>query len=146
MGLHFLCWFMNKCPKTALFLLVFAILVLEFIPDAARAQELQFSKVLLLDAREDRPIAWTVPEGKAWKIESAGSECAAGALYVFFNSKLAFFLYGDMGSTGGSSVRNRRSDVFPVWLPSGTKLGHSTSKGCNKLYRWFSVMEYDTAR
>jgi len=136
---------MDKYPKISLFISVFAILTLQFIPDAVRAQELQFSKVLLLDAREDRPVAWTVPEGKTWKIVSAGSECASGSLYVFFESKLAFFLFGDMGSMGSSSVRNRTSDVFPVWLPSGTKLGHSTSKGCSKLYRWFSVIEYDIA-
>ena len=93
MALRFLYWLMNKYPNILLFISVFAILALGFIPNAARAQELQFSKVLLLDAREDRPVAWTVPEGKAWKIVSAGSECAGGSLYVFFDSKLAFFLF-----------------------------------------------------
>lgn len=75
---------MNKYPNILLFISAFAILAVDFMPDVARAQELQISKVLLLDARENRPVAWTVPEGKAWKIVSAGSECAAGALYVFF--------------------------------------------------------------
>ena len=134
---------MKKYTDILVYVLVFAIITLCSIPFAAWAQESQFSRVLLLEAREDKPVEWTVPKGKVWKIVSAGSECASGPLYVFFNGKLAFFLFGDKGTVGNTAVRNRSTGVFPVWLSSETNLGHSTSKNCNKLYRWFSVLEYD---
>lgn len=109
-----------------------------FLMATFKAQgNLQFNQVLLLSASANNTAQWTVPAGKAWKIESMGSY--ASVMYVYMNNSIAFEFVGDFNNNFGAYYRG--SDAGPIWMPSGTILGHSSSN--SSAYRWFSILEFN---
>lgn len=98
---------------------------------------LQFNQVLLLSASANNTTQWTVPAGKSWKIESMG--CMASSMYVYWNNTMAFEFVGDFNNNLGAYYRG--SDAGPIWLPSGTVLGHFSNN--SSAFRWFSIIEFN---
>ncbi|NBN99606.1 MAG: hypothetical protein EBV19_10275 [Flavobacteriia bacterium] len=109
-----------------------------FLMGTFKAQgNLQFNQVLLLSASANNTAQWTVPAGKAWKIESMG--CMASSMYVYYNNLMAFEFVGDFTNNLGAYYRG--SDAGAIWLPSGTVLGHGSSNASAN--RWFSILEFN---
>ncbi|MCB9234203.1 MAG: hypothetical protein H6581_21280 [Bacteroidia bacterium] len=117
--------------KTTLFSLAAGLLICLsglFLPHAAKAQSLQFSRVILVQGA----VADTVPAGKVWKVEailtdnyyqsSGGSSCS---LTYGYNKRLIqidgqpSFIQGQGLGTGSTSVYMNGYSI-PLWLPAGT--------------------------
>jgi hypothetical protein len=110
----------NKMLKMA----ISGAFLLLFLAPAGHAQNLQFSRVILVTNATD-----TVPAGKVWKLESLlppeiftfGSNNAPLQYEIFVNGnsrKIGHAAWTDsnQNATTGSVVH------LPVWLPGGTTL------------------------
>jgi hypothetical protein len=114
------------------------LMVLFLLPYRAFAQgNLQFNQVLYLSANTDNTQQWTVPAGKVWKIEAMG--VYNGFINIYFNNSISF-VYSGSKTTTSPDAYYRNADAGPIWLPSGTTLGHNCSCGSN---RWFSILEFN---
>jgi hypothetical protein len=110
-----------------------------FLMGTFKAQgNLQLNQVLLLSASANSTAQWTVPAGKAWKLESMAIN--SSSCYVYLNGNMAFEYVGLTGSTGVNGfVRHTQSS--PLWLPAGTVFGHFSNVA--NAYRWFSIIEFN---
>ena len=110
-----------------LLILFLLLLTLSF---SAKSQTLEFNQVLLVEIAAQND---TVPQGKAWKIESAVCELnISSAVYFMVNFNSIVLSNG----TGGWGQMTR--NAFPMWLPEGTIV--SAGAGVSAL----SILEFNT--
>ena len=104
---------------------------------------LKFNQVLLVELTEEGVV---VPEGKVWKVMSAVSQLPYTGEIVYFNvnNNQCQILRGSTIVNSGSSFGNaatsgfNSSNVFPMWLPSGTNLSPGNMVSA------LSIIEFNT--
>jgi|SRR5687767_2422701 len=109
-----------------------------FILSAAlvKAQgNLQFNQVIVYTIPLNSSVAFTVPAGKVWKIESAGvggTGSTSLSLRDATSAPVAYFF----GATSGNNT------PFPFWLP-GSFSGSFVSSGTNPYRDIISIIEFN---
>ena len=131
--------------KKILFLVLFSLCSLLFVPCSNAQGNLQFNQVKLVSSVE------SVPTGKLWKIESI---IYSTPIVANGNATIAFSVSADASIliNGASSVTRSSRGVnssqgggyyavwdiaLPIWLPAGSTLSNST--GVNSI----SIIEFN---
>ena len=112
---------------------------------------LQFSQVITYNghlanannAGGDSTVAWTVPQGKVWKIESASAAFAYASYPVFLtvNGAKVFDIYV-YNSTSSRNV------YFPIWLKAGDTVRIVEYYPSNSYYTdyFISILEFNVTQ
>lgn len=124
------------------------LLLMMLFPVTAYAQSnLQFNQVLTYSGHlatttsaGDSTEAWTVPQGKVWKIESASAAYGYVTYPVFLvvNGTKVFDIY----IYNSSTVRNV---YFPVWLKAGDAVRIAEYNTSNNFFTdyFISIVEFN---
>lgn len=88
-----------------------AILIFGFSKSSSAQGNLQFNQVILLDIPFNSVQNISVPAGKVWKIESAGSGSSSSNGVYLRNASATAIAY--------FATANVSSSPYPYWLPSG---------------------------
>jgi hypothetical protein len=112
-----------------------ALFIFVCLCQAAFAQgNLQFNQVKLLEPANTVALAFTVPSGKVWKIESTGVGSSSCYMYLE-NSATNVIAY--IWDSGGNYKA-----VMPVWLPSGYS-GFFYLNNCSGQKGMISIIEFN---
>jgi hypothetical protein len=98
---------------------------------------LQFNQVVTIIVPANTIVAFTVPAGKVWKIESAGMGGPSSSSLILRDASalpIAYF-FGSTSSSGGNAP-------FPFWLPSSFS-GSFQSTGTNPYRDVISIIEFN---
>jgi hypothetical protein len=110
------------------------IFCLLFFADRSYAQgNLQFNQVILFTVPANTTVAFTVPAGKVWKIESIGVGGASSTSVVLRDGSANMIAYL-LGTTNASQL--------PFWLPESFS-GSFQSTGTNPYRDVVSIIEFN---
>lgn len=114
----------------------FLILILGFVSNAFSQETLQFNQVLTITGQVPMGgsgSTYTVPEGKAWKVESINTD---GPAKMRINGTGVAFYFNAPSSSRG---------VFPFWLKSGDTIQlYDFGGGVSSYGSFISVLEFNT--
>lgn len=117
--------------KRAIIGIAFGLVLLSFGNVSAQVgTSMQFNQVVLLEFNSGPSPIYTVPAGKIWKIESAGTRCGVEILSVNGNTNGG-------GVDIGESIYEAR---LPLWLPENTTIGFDG--GCGGEWSFVSIIEF----
>ena len=116
---------------------LYLLSVLILFVSLGKAQgNLQFNQVITYSLTSGTPQAFTVPAGKAWKVETAG---------ISLSGSSAIYLRNGAGTQISCLVQNNSSGypyyntVFPLWLNENFQ-GQFYAAGCTGI---ISIIEFN---
>ena len=119
--------------KISVLFLLATVFVFGFAKTAKAQGNLQFNQVILITVPQNTTVAFAVPAGKVWKIESVGMGGSSTSSLVMRDASANIITYF-VGATNTAAL--------PFWLPASFS-GSFQSTGTNPYRDVVSIIEFN---